>query len=311
MPFRRLPLALLLAVLSLARPSLAAPPQEPFEAGGGPVPPEGASPAGGAGEAAARRSGGRSAVDQAISDYRETGKAVAVAENGALYLPYGGEIPEIRCATLDLCDVTLEPGEELRDTALGDTKRWLIFVTSYGTPPTPIVTLKPTEGGLRTTLLVTTGRRAYRLRLASLTEAEARKARVDHVRFYYPEETLQSWRLAAEAAKAAAARRQEEVPLAPASLSRLNFDYRIEGARWRPVLAFDDGTQTVLRFSSPPPHQPALLVEIGGETLAVNYRTTPEGWLIDRVFDRARLVVRVGRKEQSAEIVNLHRAGGR
>ncbi len=305
--------ALLLTLLSLGRPAAAqapAPIPAPAQAAGG-----ASAAAAGAPPPASRAPlpeppARPSAIEQAVADYGETGRAAVVTEHDAVYLPFGEEIPEIRCAPLQLCDITLEPGEELRDTALGDTRRWLIFATAYGNPLTPIVTLKPTEEGLRTTLLITTARRAYRLRLASPSKKEAGKGRIDHVRFYYPEETLQSWRRAAAEAAAEAARREEgAAPLAPSSLSRLNFAYRIEGARWKPALAFDDGTQTVLRFAVAPPHEPALLVEVGGQTLAVNYRSTPAGWLVDRVFDRARLVVKVGRREESVLITNLRTQG--
>jgi len=88
--------------------------------------------------------------------------------------------------------------------------------------------------------------------------------------------------------------------------SHLSFEYEIRDTRglfarwfgkdiaWRPVRVFDDGSKTFIQF---PPglassEAPALfVVSYQGNTQLVNYRVHGDYYIVDRLFDEARLIV--------------------
>ena len=208
---------------------------------------------------------------------------------GALYRLYTA--PE------RVSEIALQPGETLISVAAGDTARWVIGVTTSGAGAArrTHILVKPSAIGLRTNLVVTTDRRVYHVQL----ESTARTAMAS-ISWTYPQDELLALR-----------RGDLSPPPGPAAggvaVDALNFGYRIEGddPPWRPVRAFDDGSQVFIEFPSSlaQGEAPPLFVRgEGGRAELVNYRLRGRYYVVDRLFASAEL--RLGeRRQQVVRIV--------
>lgn len=218
--------------------------------------------------------------------------------------PYSdGALYRLFAAPERLTDIALQPGETITSVAAGDTARWTVGDTTSGSGEgkRAHILVKPYSAGLSTNLIVTTDRRVYRLQLES-TNRTAMSA----LSWTYPQDDLMAIQRERAAAEAAA-------PVASGlAVGRLNFDYRISGAKppWRPVRAFDDGRQTFIEF---PPSlavgeaPPLFVLDEKGEAALVNYRQAGRYYVVDRLFGAAEL--RLGQKRQA--IVRVTAGHGR
>jgi P-type conjugative transfer protein TrbG len=86
--------------------------------------------------------------------------------------------------------VALQAGEQVNSIHLGDTARWTVEPAISGSGPTEVqhLIIKPMDVGLETSLVVTTNRRSYHLKLRS-----HRTEYMPQVAFTYPEEALAKW----------------------------------------------------------------------------------------------------------------------
>ncbi|MFN3946418.1 MAG: P-type conjugative transfer protein TrbG [Allosphingosinicella sp.] len=227
--------------------------------------------------------------------YVEATQVYAWAE-GALYRLYTA--PE------RVSEIALEPGESLVSVAAGDTARWVIGDTTSGSGAgrRTHILVKPTAVGLRTNLVITTDRRVYHVQL----ESTARTAMAS-ISWTYPHDAL----LAVRRSEAA-----EAQPIAGGrAVETLNFGYRIEGddPPWRPVRAFDDGSQVFIEFPAglAQGEAPPLFVRgEGGRAELVNYRLRGRYYVVDRLFAAAEL--RLGeRRQQVVRIVRENDRPGR
>lgn len=211
-----------------------------------------------------------------------------------------GAVYRLDTAPGRVSDIVLQPGEVLVSVASGDTARWVIGDTASGAGAArrTHVLVKPSAPGLRTNLLIATDRRVYRLDLASGARA------MTSIAWTYPQDALLA--LGKRRAEASA-----EVPVAAGvEIERLNFNYSIEGdrPRWRPVRAFDDGTQVFIEF---PPEMaggeapPLFVIGSSGRAELVNYRLRGHYYVVDRLFSLAEL--RLGEKRQ--QVVRIVRTG--
>ena len=216
---------------------------------------------------------------------------------GALYRLYTA--PE------RVSEIALQAGETLISVAAGDTARWVIGDTASGTGAArrTHILVKPSAVGLRTNLVITTDRRVYHVQLES-TQATAMAS----ISWTYPEGEL----LALRAGQASAL----DQPVAGGiAIDALNFGYRIEGddPPWRPVRAFDDGSQVFIEFpaSIAQGEAPPLFVRGEGDrTELVNYRLRGRYYVVDRLFAAAEL--RLGeRRQQVVRIVRDDARGQR
>ena len=208
---------------------------------------------------------------------------------GALYRLYTA--PE------RVSEIALQPGETLISVAAGDTARWVIGDTTSGAGAArrTHILVKPSAGGLRTNLVITTDRRVYHVQL----ESTARTAMAS-ISWTYPADEL----LALQRGEGSAA----SAPVAgDIAVEALNFAYRIEGddPPWRPLRAFDDGSQVFIEFpaSLAQGEAPPLFVRgTGGRAELVNYRVRGRYYVVDRLFEAAEL--RLGeRRQQVVRIV--------
>ena len=97
------------------------------------------------------------------------GMAPSSGKNGVVSYLFGVQQPSVVCAVLQVCDVALQAGEQVNSINLGDTARWSIepAITGGGANEVQHLIIKPMDVGLETSLVVTTDRRAYHIRLRS------------------------------------------------------------------------------------------------------------------------------------------------
>lgn len=243
--------------------------------------------------------------------YGEQGAAVGSAPvagaNGFITFPYGVNQISIVCAPLHVCDVALQPGEQVNSVNVGDNVRWSIepALTGTGAEEVQHVIIKPREVGLETSLVVATNRRAYYLRLRS------HKTRyMPQVAFSYPEDSAVKFDLLK-------ARQQREVkektiPQTSDYLPKLSFEYDVSGqAAWKPVRVYNDGARTVIEMppSIAQTEAPILLLvrKEGGlftdaEEVMVNYSLQGSRYIVDTIFEKAVLVAGVGSHQNRVTI---------
>jgi P-type conjugative transfer protein TrbG len=237
------------------------------------------------------------------------GEKPVVGPDGSIRYLFGAAEPSLVCAVLQLCDVALQAGETVNDVKVGDP-RWIIEPAVAGSGATAVVhlILKPADVGLETSLVVTTSRRTYHLRLRS-----HRMRYMPHVSFLYPEEALAKWDALRQRAAQDPARK--EIPETHEHLADLSFAYRIDGtAPWKPIRVYNDGIRTVIQMPSTIEQQeaPTLLVVrrpgallVPEETALVNYRVQGERYIVDSVFERAILIAGVGWHQERVTITRL------
>jgi P-type conjugative transfer protein TrbG len=232
--------------------------------------------------------------------------------DGRVIYSYGAGLPTIVCAPLRVCMIELQAGERvIGEPHIGDSVRWNISPAMYGTggQSTAVIILKPQTPGLDTNLLITTDRRAYYLRLISKPEEY-----VARVAFAYPEDDTQKWleQLAEQQALAKLEKHAAEVPPAIIAVEKVNFDYTIRGGQehLRPLRVFDDGAKTYIQMPPELQYREApilLVVGTDGKEEMTNYRVKDQTYIVDRLFDRANLVLGSGKKAQKVEISRGHK----
>lgn len=238
------------------------------------------------------------AVAQA-KKWQETGVAKPImSDDGKILFPYGQYMPTLTCAPLRACDIELEPGEIVTGKPLtGDTVRWKITRAESGSGEKKIthVVVKPIDSNLDTNLIITTDRRTYHVRLYSSANE---RDYVNRAGFYYPESIVDEWSEAAQQAEQKKADKEKLVvsELPTLSIDKIDFGYKIDGddARFKPVRVFNDGTRVFLQMPEAMKSDEApvlLLMDKDDNPLLVNYRVKDGYYIVDKLFDRATLMV--------------------
>ena len=220
--------------------------------------------------------------------------------NGQIQFLYGAMQPCVICATLQVTDITLQPGEKVNSVHAGDSARWIIepAVTGAGENLVQHIIVKPMEAGLETSLIVATDRRMYHMQLKShRTQYMAR------VSFIYPEELQARFDVVTE-------KKQKEVKMntIPATgeyLGNLDFDYTISGdAAWKPLRVYNDGIKTIIEMprAMSQTEAPTFLALQAGQELMVNYRLQSNRFIIDSLFEQGMLIAGVGSKQTKITI---------
>lgn len=216
--------------------------------------------------------------------------------DGKVIFLFGEIQPSIVCSPLQVCDIELQAGEIVRDVLLGDTVRWKVEPATSGAPEAQAVHLivKPAEPDLETSMVVTTSRRTYHIRLKS-----HHRDYMARVGFEYPDD------IAMRLKEINARMDASTVPGAGVPAEKLNFGFHMSGsARWRPTRIYSDGEKTYIQFPSTLSGQdaPVLFVVSGGENRIVNYRMKGVLMVVDYAIDKAILVSGVGRQQQKISI---------
>jgi type IV secretion system protein VirB9 len=240
--------------------------------------------------------------------WRVAHNAPATGADGRVLYAYGAGLPIIVCAPLRVCLIELQAGERITgEPQIGDSVRWNISPAMYGRgeKATSVIVIKPQEPGLDTNLVITTDRRAYYIRLVSKPQDYIARAA-----FNYPEdENSQKWQqhLLAQRTQAEESKREAHVLPAMITAAKLNFDYKVIGGseQIRPVRVFDDGAKTYIQMRPEIQNREApVLVVLGsdGKGEMTNYRVQQQTYIVDRLFERARLILGAGKKAQKVEI---------
>lgn len=230
-----------------------------------------------------------------------------IGDDGRVVFTYGNGMPVVICAPLRICAIELQAGEKVVKTPdIGDSVRWVVSPSEFGSGKSAQqqVIVKPKEAGLDTNLMIATDKRSYYLRLlSSSTDYVARVA------FAYPDETRAAWE--AFAAKRAELQKSEVADMPAMSIERLRFDYMVEGeASFKPIRVVDNGEKTYIQLpaSSKADEIPVLVIlNSDGKEQLVNSRFI-NGWFeVDRLFERAALILGVGREQRKVVITSTAR----
>lgn len=236
-----------------------------------------------------------------------TGMQPSIGTDGTIRYLYGTQQPSIVCAVLQVCDVELQPGEQVNSIHLGDTARWIVepAITGSGAAEVQHLIIKPMDIALETSLVVTTNRRTYHFRLRS-----HRTEFMSRVAFTYTEDAQAKW--AAIKTREVKEKQERTIPQTGEYLGDLNFAYDVAGsAAWKPVRVYNDGTKTIIQMptATAQTEAPALLVvrKDGGwftdpEMVMVNYRVQGDRYIVDTVFDKALLIAGVGSSQDRVTI---------
>lgn len=225
----------------------------------------------------------RLAIERATVASTQSAMKVKVSGSRTVFNYRENGIYEVMLATDYVTDIQLKAGESLTSPpSAGDTVRWNIGVmkSDNGKEETTHIILKPTEDNIRTNLIITTDQHVYHLVLRSgATHMPA-------VIWNYPEDNFRKIELA---------KQKKRVSERVVALENLCFDYEITGDRvsWRPERVFDDGKKTFIQMPTDfhASEAPALFILGDDEMQLVNYRVKGRYYVVDRLFERARLLV--------------------
>jgi len=226
---------------------------------------------------------------------------------GRVVFAFSESAPTLMCATLFVCDIELQPGENVQGAPhIGDSVRWKVSPAVSGSDDRKVTHLivKPTEPGLDTNLIIPTDRRTYHLRLVSSS-----RVYVSSIAFNYPDDQQSEWQKFTNTAASGngAAISGGEMPTV--AVNRLNFDYRIKVVKgkplFKPMRAMDDGYHTYIAMNEDLPQGEApILIGISptGSEQMINYRLKGNLYVVDGTVYRLALVSGVGREQQRIEL---------
>lgn len=248
------------------------------------------------------------AVAQA-KKWQQTGVAKPImSDDGKILFPFGQYLPTLTCAPLRACDIELEPGELVTGKPLaGDQVRWKVSKAESGSGDKRVthIVVKPIDTNLDTNLIITTDKRTYHLRLYSRNEQDY----LNRVGFYYPQDIADEWdesaRLAEREAKAKNRLVVSDLP--SLSVDKLDFSYRVDGekTRFTPARVFNDGARVFLQMPEEMKSAEApilLLLDKEDKPQIVNYRIKDAYYIVDKLFDKAMLVVGTDGNESKVTI---------
>jgi type IV secretion system protein VirB9 len=116
----------------------------------------------------------------------------------------------------------------------------------------------------------------------------------------------------AEQEEKAAAERVAELP--NAALENMYWNYEIKGgdASTRPLHVMDDGAKTYIQMPMETIHRelPVLVVKGPNGSEMVNYRVKDNMYIVDRLFDRAALLLGSGKHQTKVDLIRKAEVGG-
>jgi len=234
----------------------------------------------------------------------------APGADGRVVYVFGVGLPTVICAPLRVCSLELQPGEKINgEPQMGDTVRWEVtpITSGSGEGVIPIVVLKPKMSGLDTTMIITTDKRTYYVRLVSKPEEF-----VARTAFSYSDDEHVGWKMFLEAQQKENADRLASSRVENTSthaIDKLYFDYALKvhkgASEIRPERVMDDGEKTYIEMPTSIAHRelPSLVIQGPSGNEMVNYRVKGTTYVVDRLFDRAALLMGSGKHQYVVQIV--------
>jgi type IV secretion system protein VirB9 len=228
---------------------------------------------------------------------------------GSVVIAYSSYTPKVVCRPMYVTDIILQPGEAVTGVHPGDTVRWTFSPSRSGPSGSEQthVLIKPLMADISTNVIINTDRRTYQLDLMSSSTNF-----MPSVSFSYPDDSIKAWdSFMAEKKK----EREDVLALASGysvSPEDLHLEYEIRGKdslRWKPVRVWDDGVKTYIQFRKGSVRRsveaPALVLFEHKKEVLVNYRAAEDMYVVDRVFDKAALIVGTGSRQDRVVITRL------
>ena len=240
-------------------------------------------------------------------------------ENRLMY-PFGvGGIPVLKLPGLAVSDLQFEPGEEILSYTMGDSERWLVSEVLYAAPgdTTPHMSIRPTENGLNTNMVIYTTKRTYSLVLEATKETQT-----NLFGFYYPyqgfvkhakkmpaKNKMRQNQSSGNSAKHPARKNQTNI-----NVDEIQFNWAWDGndnLPWYPEVVFDDGEKTFIGLDSKKVKASELPVFFvlgeSEENEIVNYRYRAPYIIVDHIFENGVLLRGVGDNQERVIIKHLNR----
>lgn len=262
---------------------------------------------------------GNDAVNESLKWQNGNSPRPILKRDGVVRFPYGEYQPIVICQPLNLCDIELQAGEEVEGIVIGDSLRWNegdkgipIVYSGIGSGLTPHLVLKASQDGLDTTLLATTSKRTYMIRLKSRNNGYVARSG-----FYYPDELIMKFNTNKEKLKAAnidtgvSTTTNPDIKMPLVNLSKVNYNYTISGDNysWKPTHVFDDGISVYIQMPDGINSRslPGLCVLPDGVSKKykceiVNFRYNNHFYIVDKLFNQAILMNGFDDTEQTIEI---------
>jgi len=210
-------------------------------------------------------------------------------------------LPEIMCAPLQACDITLPKGEFVKGLYFGDSLRWMheVAESGEGELKQAHIILKPQQENLRTNLIITSSKSTYHIKLISVE-----LPRNYQFEFLKKEEHKKNDEVLVDQS---ATPREEGL----IDLSKLDFHYIVKypflshkfmGGRLEQI--FNDGKHVYIKIPKKWLNRelPVLFVENDGALVLANYRIKKDYYMVDHLFQKAVFAFNVGKKQKRLEI---------
>lgn len=241
---------------------------------------------------------------QVIEDWQKGKRTspISIGYNGEVEIIFGLTQPQILCAVLQVTDIQLEAGEKIYGVHLGDTARWVVEPAFAGSEKGDIthIIIKPKDVDLLTSLIITTDKRTYHLKLKS-----HKTEYYPMVKFSYPDQLQQKFKVARSQQDADKASKTLE---SGEYLDNLNFSYKLKGnAKFKPTRVYNDGVKTIIELPSSVKSDNVptifLIQEESADPVLVNYRLQNNKIIVDAVFDKAILISGIGYRQEKITII--------
>ena len=246
-----------------------------------------------------------------VKEYGEAKSAVPpiTAATGSVVIAYSSYTPKIVCRPMYVTNVILQPGETVTGVHPGDPIRWTFVPSKSGSGDSEQihVLIKPLMADISTNLVINTDRRTYHLDLVSSSTNF-----IPSVSFSYPADSLKEWDVFI--ANKRKERETREVSTSGYSINPedLHLNYEIRGSdslRWKPVRVWDDGVKTYIQFRRGATRRsveaPVLILYEHKKEIIANYRVMEDMYVVDRVFDKAALIVGTGAHQNRVVLTRL------
>lgn len=248
------------------------------------------------------------AIVQASQAWHDTGTASAIAgNNGEVLYPYGQSTPKVLCSPLHITVIKLLPGEKIAGSALGDKIRWTATNLQLGTQA--VVLVRPMQAGITTNLVIasTTGQ------IYDLTLVSDKTAFVPSIGFYDPQAEWADHVVQVGQQQRAETKHQQDQQVTVPGIDDLDFNYYCTGShQFRPVRVFSAKGKVYIQMPKNIQYEnaPAVFVMVDGKEQLVNYQMIHGYFVVDQLFQEAKLLLGTGDDKQVVTIHAGHRPSG-